>query len=33
MNQTAERILFIADDEQVTAHAPIQFAGTAEDFV
>lgn len=32
MNQTAERILLIAADEQVTANVQIQFAGTAEDF-
>ncbi len=32
MNQTSERILFIAEDEQVSVHVQIQFAGTAEDF-
>ena len=32
MNQTSERILFIAEDEQVSVHVQIQFVGTAEDF-
>lgn len=32
MNQTSERILFIAEEEQLSVHVQIQFAGTAEDF-